>query len=174
MGTSATIQVDRSGESISLSQPNDGYPIFVLPNLASWIVSVAENQKLSLSHGIERLKQLHINSYNLSGIDSHGRGLTVNKKADPLDWAYAFQKMTPPNWAYHVDLDMKNIEVSCATNDHDRHDKQLLADPSGLLAALEKSAVSRGEESLRDSLRDLMIAGFTINGHSKSHNSCTK
>lgn len=162
MGTSASTQIIKKGEVISLSQRSDGYPTFVLKNLGKWITSGDHDRFQGLAQNVESLQIIHLMSYseevrNNSQSDIPYQGLDLYKDAVPNT------ETDTHTWCYVVDLDQRLIKVFCNDSYIDPRDENLTISPLEYLKAICEEALVEEETQLRTSMNALLAAGFAIN-----------
>lgn len=162
MGTSASTQIIKKGEVISLSQRSDGYPTFVLNNLAKWIASGDHERFQGLAQNVESLQLIHLMSYRAE--------VRNNSQSEKLYQGLNLYKDTVPNtetdthtWCYTVDLDQRQIKVFCNDSYIDPRAENLTISPLEYLKTIGEEALVEEETQLRTSMNALLAAGFAIN-----------
>lgn len=154
MSTSAGIHLVRNGNHVSLSQRSDGYPTWVLKQLATCIQSDA-NQ--SLEDTAERLATQHYMSYaekTREHVAMQGNTLRLVRYYDPSKGVDSHQ------WNYILDFDKREVQVFC-NNNWSLKDNRV--DPMVHLHVIMDEYQEEERRAIQESVDAILAAGFVIN-----------
>lgn len=152
MSTSAGIHIVRNGNHVSLSQRSDGYPTWVLKQLAACI---KYDNYLSLEDTAVHLGNLHYMSYDKETRDVCMRGNTLQlvRFYDPNKSVDSHQ------WNYILDFDQREVQVF--RNEFPRDEG--MVDPMAFLESIMDECKEEERNAIQESVDVILAAGFVIN-----------
>lgn len=159
MSTSAATHVVRNGTHISAYQRSDGYPTWVLRNIAQVLASGATESTVSLDETVKRLGDIHYTGYSpelRASCEKIGdRGLHLTRYNDP-------EKCVEGScWVYILDFDRRDVQVWCNSTYLGGEGQ---VDPMIYLAALYQECQDDERVEIQKSIDLIREHGFTING----------
>ena len=153
MSTHAAIRVIGQGEAVSFYQRTDGYPTWVLRNLANWIESGGHQESFGVA--VKRFEEAHESSFSPEIQLKSNRIALIHSDVSLEDFA--------GDWFYQVDLVEKSLTIYCLNEFLNINNTFKPVDPLIYISLLMDKFKQDETESIQKSLKTIEENGFSIN-----------
>lgn len=153
MSTHAAIRIIGQNEAVSLYQRTDGYPTWVLRNIANWIDDGGHQENFDVA--IEKFEEVHEASF----------GSVLKSKSSNIAMTHCDVSLDDfgGEWFYQVDLVEKSLKIYCLDGFLNVNHLLSPVDPLIYVSLLIDEAKQGETEVIQNSLKTIEKNGFSIN-----------